>query len=65
MPAATVLVPSTVVPLRNCTVPAAPAPLTVAVSVLAAGATAVTAVGDMARTVVVVTATGAPATVML
>ena len=42
-PAATVLVPSEVAPLKNCTVPAAPAPVTVAVSVRAAGATAVAA----------------------
>ena len=55
VPAATGLLPSDVVPLKNATVPAAFKPVTVAVSVLAAGATAVTAVGTMARTVVVVT----------
>ena len=61
-PPATGLVPSDVAPLKNSTVPAAPAPVTVAVRFAVAGATP--AVGDTARAVVVVTATGAAATVM-
>ena len=56
MPAATGLVPSDVAPLKNSTVPAALAPVTVAVSVALAGATA--EVGDTARAVVVVTTVG-------
>ena len=64
MPAATGLVPSEVVPLKNSTVPAAPVPVTVAFSVGLAGATTGEA-GVTPRAVVVVTTTGAPATVML
>ena len=63
-PAATGLAPSEVVPLKNSTVPAAPVPVTVAVNVGLAGATAGDA-GVTAKAVVVVTTTGAPATVML
>ena len=57
---ATWLVPSTVVPLRNCTEPAAPAPapVTVAVSVGLAGATA--EAGDTARAVVAVVPAAPP-----
>jgi hypothetical protein len=56
IPEATGLVPSDVAPLKNSTMPAAPPPVTEAVSVALAGATAVA--GDTGRAVVVVTATG-------
>ena len=58
VPEARVEEPSEVAPLKNCTVPAAPAPVTVAVSVREAGATAVAVAGDIASEVVVVTCTG-------
>ena len=64
-PEATGAVPSEVAPSKNDTVPAAPAPATVAVSVREAGATAVAVAGLIASVVVVVTAAGAPGTVIV